>query len=50
MNFFRNYSILSDDVRQWKDDLWLFPYYTNQAMVPYDSRTGGPAQTAYSSE
>ena len=39
-----------DDVRQWKDDLWLFPYYTNQAMVPYDARTGGPAQTAYSSE
>lgn len=39
-----------DDVRQWKDDLWLFPYYTNRAMVPYDARTGGPAQTAYSSE
>ena len=23
-----------EDVRQWSDDLWLFPYYTDRSMVP----------------
>ena len=30
-------------VRNWPDDLWLFPYYVNQRFVPYDARPGGPA-------
>lgn len=36
-----------EDVRQWADDLWLFPYYTNSKMVPYDARPGGPAHQGY---
>jgi hypothetical protein len=36
-----------EDVRQWRDDLWLFPYYTNRGMVPYDARPDGPAHAAY---
>lgn len=35
------------DVRQWADDLWLFPYYTNPTFVPFDARTGGPAHEAW---
>jgi hypothetical protein len=35
------------DVRQWSDDLWLFPYYTDRGMVPYDARPGGVAHAAY---
>ncbi len=35
------------DVRQWPDDLWLFPYYTDRSMVPFDARPGGPAHDAY---
>lgn len=31
------------DVRDWNDDLWLFPYYTNPEMVPHDARVTGPA-------
>jgi len=31
------------EVRKWKNDLWLFPYYTDRSMVPYDARRGGPA-------
>jgi len=26
------------DVLKWKDDLWLFPYYTNRNFLPYDAR------------
>lgn len=26
-----------------KNDLWMFPYYTNTKIVPYDKRDGGPA-------
>lgn len=36
-----------EDVRQWKDDLWLFPYYTNRDMIPHDAREGGPANAAW---
>lgn len=36
-------------VREWKDDLWLFPHYTDRDFVPYDARPGGPASGAYSS-
>jgi hypothetical protein len=36
-----------DDVRQWPDDLWLFPYYTDPAMVPYDAHPGECASGAY---
>ena len=31
------------DVREWDNDLWMFPYYTDEDMVPYDARKGGPA-------
>ena len=31
------------DVRDWTDDLWMFPYYTNRSFVPYDARPDGPA-------
>ncbi len=31
------------DVREWDNDLWMFPYYTDKKMVPYDARKGGPA-------
>ena len=34
-------------VRQWSDDLWLFPYYVDKNFVPYDARPGGPAATAW---
>jgi hypothetical protein len=27
-----------DDVRDWDDDLWMYPYYTDKDMVPYDAR------------
>jgi len=36
-----------EDVRQWSNDLWLFPYYTDRNMVPYDARPVGPAHAAY---
>lgn len=36
-----------EDVRAWPDDLWLFPYYTDRSMIPYDARPGGPAHAAY---
>lgn len=35
------------DVRQWADDLWLFPYYTRRGFVPHDARPGGAAAAAY---
>lgn len=35
------------DVREWSDDLWLFPYYTNRDFVPYDVRDNGPASAAW---
>lgn len=34
-------------VRQWKDDLWLFPYYTNPKVVPHDVQNDGPASGAW---
>jgi hypothetical protein len=38
------------DVRQWSDDLWLFPYYSQRSMVPYDARPGGIASAAWPGE
>lgn len=35
------------DVRDWKDDLWLFPYYLDKRFMPYDVRQGGPAAAGY---
>lgn len=32
-----------ETVRQWSDDLWLFPYYIDPKFVPYDARPGGPS-------
>lgn len=34
-------------VRDWSDDLWLFPYYVDPQFVPYDARPGGPAAAAW---
>ena len=39
-----------DEVRAWSDDLWMFPYYTNRGMIPYDVRNGGPASAAWPHE
>jgi hypothetical protein len=36
-----------DEVRQWPDDLWLFPYYVRKGYVPRDALPGGPACAAY---
>ena len=38
------------EVRQWADDLWLFPYYVDRKFVPYDARPGGPASAAWPNE
>ena len=35
------------DVREWTSDLWMFPYYTNRSVIPFDVRDGGPAVAAY---
>ncbi len=35
------------EVLSWKDDLWMFPYYTNRNFVPYDARQGGVAALGY---
>lgn len=37
-------------VREWPDDLWLFPYYTNRAMVPHDARPGGVAAEGWQNQ
>ena len=34
-------------VREWKDDLWLFPYYTNPEMIPQDVLQEGVASSAF---
>ena len=36
-----------EEVLDWKDDLWVFPYYTNKRFVPFDARKGGPAALGY---
>jgi hypothetical protein len=33
-----------EDVRKWKNDLWLFPMYDDRRFVPHDARPGGPAE------
>ena len=38
------------DVREWSDDLWMFPFYTDRSMVPFDVRGNGPAATAWPNE
>lgn len=35
------------DVRAWKDDLWMFPFYTNEKFVPHDARPGKAASAAW---
>lgn len=35
------------DVRQWADDLWLFPYYTDRKQLPHDAAEGGVAAGQY---
>lgn len=39
-----------EEVREWSDDLWMFPYYTNREVVPYDVQDDGPASAAWPDE
>lgn len=39
--------IQPDTVRQWDDDLWMFPHYSDQNFVPYDARQSGAAFDGY---
>lgn len=39
--------LLPRDVRDWPDDLWLFPYYTDPDLIPQDALPGKPASAAY---
>lgn len=41
------YNLKPADVREWSDDLWMFPYYTNREFVPYDARPGKTASAAW---
>lgn len=41
------FNLKPDDVREWPDDLWLFPFYRDPDFVPFDVREGGVASTAY---
>jgi len=34
------FDVKPEDVRQWENDLWLFPYYVDRDFVPYDARPG----------
>ena len=37
------FGLKPDKVREWPNDLWLFPYYIDRGFVPFDARPGGPA-------
>ena len=39
-----------EDVRDWADDLWVFPYYVDKTFVPFDARQGGPAAGAWTGD
>lgn len=41
------HAIQPANLRRQRDDLWLFPYYTDAGMVPYDARAEGIAHNAY---
>lgn len=41
------FKLKPEDVREWPDDLWLFPFYRDPDFVPYDVRAGGVASGAY---
>ena len=41
------FQLKPEDVREWSDDLWLFPYYTDRKFVPFDARPGGAAAAAW---
>lgn len=41
------YHLKPAEVRDWRDDLWLFPYYTNRKFVPLDARPGGAASAGW---
>lgn len=43
----RAHALKPDDVRNWSDDLWLFPYYRDRSFVPFDARRGEPASAAW---
>ena len=44
------FSLDPEEVREWSDDLWLFPYYVDRSFVPYDARPGVPASGAWPNE
>jgi len=44
------HGLLPKDVREWADDLWLFPYYVERGFVPFDARPGEPASGAWPHE
>ena len=41
------FGLRPEAVREWADDLWLFPYYIHEEFVPFDARPGGPAVAAW---
>ena len=41
------YGLKPADVREWADDLWVFPYYVDREFTPYDARPGAPASAAW---
>jgi hypothetical protein len=44
------FSLDPEEVREWSDDLWLFPYYVDRSFVPHDAQPGGPASGAWPNE
>ena len=41
------FGLRPEAVRQWSDDLWMFPYYVDTKFVPFDARPGSPAAAAW---
>ncbi len=46
-NIISDGSFKPENVRAWKDDLWLFPYYTDKSMTPFDARAENVASQAF---
>ena len=42
----RSTALRPEAVRDWSDDLWMFPHYSH-SFVPYDVRQDGPAAMAW---
>ena len=37
------FNVTPAEIGRWKDDLWLFPHYSNRRKIPEDVRGNGPA-------